>query len=212
MTQPNAGTRKYSVPAISVHTSSPRICKMTEAVERGRERRQERKRRGQRKIIIRECQLQLSPTYAYTRLTNTVRVTHLHADRGQEAKTNEHSRLGRQAKLRGSLYSAPVNCCGLILLFFPHPLPGEHRNSSFYMIILIFIYFLKRLFYFLERRREVEREGEKHQGVVASRAHYWGPGQQPKHVPWLGIEPAPFWFSGCHSIHWATPARAHFCF
>jgi hypothetical protein len=33
MTQPKAGTRKYSVPAISVHTSSPRICEMAEAVE-----------------------------------------------------------------------------------------------------------------------------------------------------------------------------------
>ena len=41
-----------------------------------------------------------------------------------------------------------------------------------------------------------------------SHAPYWGPGLQPTHVPWLGIKPATLWFSGQHSIHWATPARA----
>ena len=57
--------------------------------------------------------------------------------------------------------------------------------------------FLKILFiYFLERGREREREGEKHQWGVASG---WGPGLQPRHVPWLGIEPATPWFTGRHS-------------
>lgn len=37
MTQPKAGTRKYSVPAMSVHTSSPRTCQAGEAVGRKRE-------------------------------------------------------------------------------------------------------------------------------------------------------------------------------
>ena len=36
----------------------------------------------------------------------------------------------------------------------------------------------------------------------------WGPGPQPRHVPWLGIEPVTLWFTGWCSIHWATPARA----
>ena len=36
----------------------------------------------------------------------------------------------------------------------------------------------------------------------------WGPGPQPRHVPWLGIKAASLWFTGQHSIHWATPARA----
>ena len=35
---------------------------------------------------------------------------------------------------------------------------------------------------------------------------YWGPGLQPRRVPWLGIEPATLWFTGTCSIHWATPA------
>ena len=54
-----------------------------------------------------------------------------------------------------------------------------------------------------------EREGEKHQCVVAS--HTPPPGDltpQPRHVPWLGIKLATLWFAGWHSIHWATPARA----
>ena len=38
----------------------------------------------------------------------------------------------------------------------------------------------------------------------------WPP--QTRHVPWLGIEPVTFWFTGWRSIHWATPARAPFGF
>ena len=40
-------------------------------------------------------------------------------------------------------------------------------------------------------------------------ALYWGPGPQPRRVPWLGIEPVILWFTGLCSIHWATPARAN---
>ena len=36
----------------------------------------------------------------------------------------------------------------------------------------------------------------------------WGPGPQPRHVPWLGIKSATLWFVGQHSVHWATPAKA----
>ena len=38
---------------------------------------------------------------------------------------------------------------------------------------------------------------------------YWGPGLQPRCVPWLGIKPVTLWFAGGHSFHWATPARAN---
>ena len=31
-----------------------------------------------------------------------------------------------------------------------------------------------------------------------SRAPYWGPGPQPRCVPWLGIEQATLWFAGQH--------------
>ena len=39
-------------------------------------------------------------------------------------------------------------------------------------------------------------------------APYWGPGPQPRQVPWLGIKWVTLWFTGQHSIHWAPPARA----
>ena len=39
-------------------------------------------------------------------------------------------------------------------------------------------------------------------------APHWGPGLQPRYMPWRGIEPATLWFAGWCSIHWATPARA----
>ena len=57
--------------------------------------------------------------------------------------------------------------------------------------------------------RDGERVGEKHQCVVASGMPPTGDlALQPRHVPWLGLEPVTFWFTGQHSIHWATLARA----
>ena len=38
------------------------------------------------------------------------------------------------------------------------------------------------------------------------------PSPQPRHVPWLGIEPVTFWFKGWCSIHWATSARTIYLF
>ena len=73
--------------------------------------------------------------------------------------------------------------------------------------ILYYFYFLN-FYLFLERGREREREGEKHQCVVAS----WPPptgglALNPGVCPRLGIELATLWFTGRSSIHWATPAR-----
>ena len=70
------------------------------------------------------------------------------------------------------------------------------------------------LFIFRERGREGEKEGEKHWCLretsicCLSNIPKWGPGPQPRHVPWLGIEWATFQLTGQRSIHWATPARA----
>ena len=76
-------------------------------------------------------------------------------------------------------------------------------------------HFLKRfyLFIFRKREREGEKEGEKHWCVrktvrCLSYAHKRGPGLQPRHVPWPGIEPATFQLAGRRSVHWATPDRA----
>ena len=46
-----------------------------------------------------------------------------------------------------------------------------------------YFFFFFKDFIFRKRGREGEREGEKHQYVVASCAPNWGPGPQPRHVP-----------------------------
>ena len=57
------------------------------------------------------------------------------------------------------------------------------------------------MYLFRERGREGEREGEKHpcerETSISCLSHTpnWGPGLQPRHVPWLGIEPVTFLFT-----------------
>ena len=92
------------------------------------------------------------------------------------------------------------------LMFLSHsfslPYPLSENKQTFFKDFILFI--------FRQRGREGEREGEKSQCVVASRAPPTGDlAHNPvRHVPWLGIKPATLWFSGRCSIHWATPARA----
>ena len=68
----------------------------------------------------------------------------------------------------------------------------------------------KRFYIFIFR----EGEGGRKRGREISMcgcllsAPYWPPGLQPRHMPWLGIEPATLWFTGRQSIHWSTAARA----
>ena len=61
-----------------------------------------------------------------------------------------------------------------------------------------------------ERGREEEREGQKYQYVIASRASPTGnlvcnPGMCPD---WELNRRLTFWFTGQLAVHWATPARA----
>ena len=80
------------------------------------------------------------------------------------------------------------------------------------LCIYLFIYF--RFYLFLERGKGRKKERKRNIDVwkiTLAASHSppnWGPGPQPRHVPWLGIEPVTFWFAGQHSIHWATLAKA----
>ena len=71
-------------------------------------------------------------------------------------------------------------------------------------------FFSKVILIFLIREKEKERNidvQEIHRSVgCLLHAPDWGPGPQPQHAPWLGIELATFCFAGRHSICWATPA------
>ena len=71
--------------------------------------------------------------------------------------------------------------------------------------------FFKKYFVYLFLESGEGREEERKRNIsvwLPPTPHNWAPGLQPRHVPWLGIEPATLWFTGQHSVHWATPARA----
>ena len=64
----------------------------------------------------------------------------------------------------------------------------------------VFFFFL-RFYLFLDRGegREKERERKINVWYCLSHPPHWGPGLQPRCVPWLGIEPVTLWFTGWHS-------------
>ena len=77
----------------------------------------------------------------------------------------------------------------------------------------LYNFFEDFIYFFLERGEEREKERERNINVWEIPGCFlhtpnWGPGLKPRHVPWLGIEPATFRFTGWISIHWATPPRA----
>ena len=79
----------------------------------------------------------------------------------------------------------------------------------YYPIILSFSFLKYFIYLFLESRMEGEREGEKRQYVVASPVPHTGDlAHNPPMCPDWESNPATLWFTGQHSIHWATPARA----
>ena len=79
----------------------------------------------------------------------------------------------------------------------------RENQSDFQEMCLIFFVF-KDLFVIF---REWGRARETSMCGSLSHTSYQGPGLQPRHMPWLGIELETFWFTGQHSIHWATPLR-----
>ena len=77
--------------------------------------------------------------------------------------------------------------------------------------------FFKKIYLFLERGEGRDKERERNIPVWLPLARpLLGTGPATQCVPWLGIKPVTFWFTGRHSIHWATSVRArgHFfhCF
>ena len=71
--------------------------------------------------------------------------------------------------------------------------------------------FLKRFYLFIFRERKGGRKRGREPSICGCLlcVPYWGPGLQPRHVPWLGMELVTFCFAGRHSIHWITPARVN---
>ena len=62
--------------------------------------------------------------------------------------------------------------------------------------------FLKRFYLFIFREVKGRRKRGRETPVCGCLSHApWGPGQQPRHVPCLRVEPVTLWFAGQHSIH-----------
>ena len=70
------------------------------------------------------------------------------------------------------------------------------------------LFFKDFIYLFLERGWGREKGKETSVCGFLLCAPYWGPGLQPRHVPWLGIEWVILWFTDLHLIYWATPAKA----
>ena len=77
---------------------------------------------------------------------------------------------------------------------------------------ILFFFFFKILFIYFKRGGKGRRKRGRETLMCGCLSHAlnWGPGPQPRHVPWLGIKLMTLWSLGWHSIHWATPARAIF--
>ena len=78
----------------------------------------------------------------------------------------------------------------------------------------MYVHFKDFIYLFLERGGEGEREGEKHQCVVAYCVpSTWGLARNPDMGPTLtGNQTSDPLFTGRHSIHRVTPAKAESVF
>ena len=91
-----------------------------------------------------------------------------------------------------------------------HISPNHSQFTCNYPRCFFFFSFLKILCIYFQREGKWGRKKGREASVCGclSCVPKWGPGPQPRHVPWLGIELLTLWFPGRHSIHLGTPARA----
>ena len=93
----------------------------------------------------------------------------------------------------------------------PFALQARAQSIELHQLGLFSCLFKKDFIYFYGKGGR-KRERETSMCGCLSHAHNWGPGPQPTHVTWLGIELVTLWFTDQHSIHWTTPARAIYIF
>ena len=84
------------------------------------------------------------------------------------------------------------------------------QGSSRMLLFGGILFFFLRFYLFIFERGKGGRKRGRETSMCGcfSCVPSWEPGLQPRHGLWLGIYPATFWFTGRHSVHWATPAVA----
>ena len=110
-----------------------------------------------------------------------------------------------------SLVQVPGNFISLLYGFLSYRQSCPVVNITDSGTFLPGVFLKKILFIYFQREGKGGRKRGRETSMCSCLSHapYWGPGLQPRHVPWLGIEPATLWFTGRSSIHWATPTRAY---
>ena len=85
--------------------------------------------------------------------------------------------------------------------------PRHTSHPQLLSVFCNFIYFVPSVYFFFlinlfrEGKGGRKRGRETSMGGCLLHAPYWGPGPQPRHVPWLGIKMETLWFAGGCSIH-----------
>ena len=107
-------------------------------------------------------------------------------------ESGELSLVGKKNRVTKGLISS-CKQSGLLL----YVLCTQRERGWKPIVRCYFILFYFYLFIFTERGREGKREGEKHPCVGASHMPHTEdlPGLQPRHAPWLEIEPETLWFT-----------------
>ena len=112
-------------------------------------------------------------------------------------------------------FGEEIQSCALKYCIFKRVISFSIHFEHFYKVsprqqtIYVSYFLLLKILFFIFR----ERKGGRETSMCGSRLEcpYWGPGPQPRRVPWQDIKLVILWFSGWRSIHWATPTRA-LCF
>ena len=90
---------------------------------------------------------------------------------------------------------------------------SEWNNNNNVLQFKEYVVFFKGFIYLFLERGERRRKGRERKSLCGCLSHapHWGPGSQPRHVPWLGVKMVTLCFAGQRSIHWATTARGRIC-
>ena len=135
----------------------------------------------------------ISPIFKMRRIQNRS------ATRCPESKYREVLRVtgskGTMLELQSWLCCVPGDLGHIMKPSMPQSLQLQNEGNKVPSLTTVihlskkYILYLKKIFYLFIFERGEGKERETSTCGGPSRAPHWGPGLQPRHVPWLGIEP-----------------------